>query len=60
MVTIHHLEVRLDVEGEGDEAVFACMFDKHIRKWHRLAEEAKMRQRCADDYRALGDRPERD
>ena len=39
MVTIHNLEVRLDVEGEGDEAVFSRLFDKYIRKWHRLAEE---------------------
>lgn len=59
MVTIHHLEVRLEVEGEGDEAVFARLFDRYIRKWHRLAEEARMRQRCADDYRSLGDRAER-
>jgi hypothetical protein len=58
MVTIRNLEVRLEVEGEGDEAVFARFFEKYIGKWHRLAEEAKARQRCANDYRSLGDRPE--
>ncbi len=60
MVTIHNLEVRLEVEGEGDEAVFSKLFDKYIRKWHRLAEEAKARQRRADEYRSLGDRPKQD
>jgi len=57
MFTIHNLEVRLDVEGEGDEAVFVRLFDKYIRKWHRSAEEAKARQRLADEHRSLGDRP---
>lgn len=56
MVTIHHLEVRLDVEGEGDEAVFAKLFDKYIRRWQRAAEEAKARQCRSDEYRSLGDR----
>ncbi len=31
MLKIEHLDVRLDVEGEGDEAVFAKLFDKYIR-----------------------------
>jgi hypothetical protein len=57
MLTIHHLEVRLDVEGEGDEAVFARLFDKYIRRWNRMAEEAKARERLADAHRSLGDRP---
>jgi hypothetical protein len=60
MVTIHHLEVHLEIEGEGDEAVFSRLFDKHIGKWHKLAEEAKLRQCRADDYRSLGDRPQQD
>jgi hypothetical protein len=58
MVTIHNLEVRLDVEGEGDEAVFSRLFDKYIRKWHRLAEETKRRQHQANENRSLGDRSE--
>ncbi len=60
MLTIHNLEVRLDVEGEGDEAVFAKLFDKYIRKWNRLAEEAKARQRMANEHRSLGDRSGRE
>lgn len=58
MVTIHHLEVHLDVQGEGDEAVFTRHFDKNIRKWWRLMEEAKARQKQADQNRSLGDQPE--
>lgn len=56
-VTIHNLEVRLDVEGEGDEAVFVRLFDKYIRLWHRRMEEAKARQKQGDAQRSLGDRP---
>jgi hypothetical protein len=58
MVTIHNLEVRLEVEGEGDEAVFSRFFDKYIRKWSRLMEEAKAREKQANQNRSLGDQPE--
>ena len=57
MVTIHNLEVRLDVEGQGDEAVFISYFDKYINIWHRRAEELKARMRQAEVHRSLGDRP---
>jgi hypothetical protein len=60
MVTIQNLEVHLDVEGDSDEAVFSRLFDKYIRKWHRLAEEAKARQRLVNEHRSLGDRMERE
>jgi hypothetical protein len=60
MVTIHNLEVRLEVEGEGDEAVFTRYFDKYMRKWSRLAEAAEVRERQANAHRSLGDRPEED
>jgi len=53
MVTIHNLEVRLDVEGEGDEAVFVKMFDKYIKLWHRRMEEAKRKQKIADEHRSV-------
>jgi len=58
MVTIHNLEVRLEVEGEGDEAVFTRFFDKYIRKWSRLTDEAKARERLANAHRSLGDQSE--
>jgi hypothetical protein len=60
MVTIHNLEVRLEVEGEGDEAVFTRYFDKYIRKWSRLMEEAKARQKHTDEHRSLGDHQEKE
>lgn len=59
-VTIHNLEVRLEVEGEGDEAVFGRMFEKYMQRWQRAVEEAKRRQRIAEDSRSLGDRPSTD
>jgi hypothetical protein len=45
MVTIHSLEVRFDVEGEGDEAVFARMFELHIARWQRSQAETARRER---------------
>lgn len=60
MVTIHNLEVRLEVEGDGDEAVFCRYFDKCIRKWAKLHEESRKRQRLADQNRSLGDQVEQE
>jgi hypothetical protein len=56
MVTINNLEVSFDVEGEGDEAVFAKLFEKHMRRWSRHEQEQQRRQRQAEADRALGDR----
>lgn len=36
-VTIHNLEVRFEIEGEGDAAVFARMFQEHMRRWQDIA-----------------------
>jgi hypothetical protein len=41
------------VEGEGDEAVFVKMFDKYIKLWHRRMEEAKRKQKIADEHRSV-------
>lgn len=59
MVTIHHLEVRFDVEGEGegDEATFGRLFERSMRKWRRLESEQEQRRRMAERDRSLGDRP---
>ncbi len=54
MVTIRHLEVRLEKEGEGDEVVFARYFEKYILQWSRKMEEVKIRQRLADSHRSVG------
>jgi hypothetical protein len=56
MVTIHSLEVSLEVEGEGDEATFVRLFEKYMARWSRLDMEAKARQRRLDCDRALVDR----
>jgi hypothetical protein len=55
MVTINNLEVHFDVDGEGDEAVFARLFEKYIRKWSRMQAEAQARQRQTEADRSLGD-----
>lgn len=56
MVTIRHLEVRLEKEGEGDETAFIRLFEKCIAQWNRRMEEAKARQKMADQHRSVGDR----
>jgi len=53
MVTIHNLEVKLEVEGEGDEAVFVKMFEKYIKLWSRRVEEAKRKQKIANEHRSV-------
>lgn len=58
MVTINNLEVRFDVEGEGDEAAFARLFEKYANKWGRKQQEAKERERRTERERSLGDRQE--
>jgi hypothetical protein len=58
MVTINNLEVRFDVEGEGDDAVFAGLFEKYIRLWSHKQEEARERERMSARERSFGDRDE--
>ncbi|HYP27444.1 MAG TPA: hypothetical protein VE262_12065 [Blastocatellia bacterium] len=58
MVTINNLDVRFDVEGEGDEAAFARLFEKYANKWGRRQEEARERERRAEAERSVGDRRE--
>jgi hypothetical protein len=56
MVTIHSLEVSLEVEGEGDEAAFARLFEKHMARWSRAEAQAKSRERRLESDRTLVDR----
>ena len=56
MVTIQNMEVRFDVEGEGDEHVFAHLFKQHIERWARQQQERGRREKNAQGERALGDR----
>lgn len=45
MVTIQNLEVQFDVEGEGDEAVFARLFEQHMRRYSQLDQQRRERER---------------
>ena len=58
MVTIRHLEVHLEHDGQGDEATFVAFFEKYISRWNRRMEEAKQRQKMADAHRSVGDQGE--
>jgi hypothetical protein len=53
VITIEQLDVRFDVEGEGDEAVFARLFERHMRRWERAEAEALARHRVAERERSL-------
>ena len=55
-VTIHNLEVSFQVEGEGDEAVFARLFDKYVKRWRRLENEMTARGVRLESDRSLIDR----
>ncbi|MCI0392760.1 MAG: hypothetical protein MOB07_28850 [Acidobacteria bacterium] len=57
-VTIQNLEVQFDVDGEGDDAAFARLFEKYIRQWARKQEEAQAREKWIERERSLGDRRE--
>ncbi len=57
MITIQNLEVRFEVEGSEDEAVFARLFARHMKLWRRQEQEQQARRELAERGRALGDRP---
>jgi hypothetical protein len=56
MVTIQNLEVRFDVEGQGDEKAFADLFNRYINEWSRRHGEQQRLQRRIQKDRLLGDR----
>lgn len=57
MVTIENLEVKFDVEGEGDEAVFAKLFEQHMRRYSRMEQSLRDRERRIEAECRLGDQP---
>ncbi|HJZ79627.1 MAG TPA: hypothetical protein VKD91_04755 [Pyrinomonadaceae bacterium] len=59
MVTIQNMEVSFEVEGDGDEAAFAKLFNKYIKQWNRLEKDERERERLAEAERSLGDRHSR-
>jgi hypothetical protein len=55
MATIQYLEVLLDVDGNEEEAAFARLFDKYIRRWNRAMEEERARCRLIERERRIHD-----
>jgi hypothetical protein len=53
MITIQNLEVRFEVEGEGDEAVFARLFQKNMRRWQEAAEQLQRHAKKLAEERAI-------
>ncbi len=56
MTTIKILEVRLEVEGDNYEQEFARLFNEHMTKYQRLADEEHRRECANEQDRLLGDR----
>lgn len=56
MVTIQHLDVVLEVDGNDEELAFAKLFDKYIRRWNRAMEDARARAQLAERERRIDDR----
>jgi hypothetical protein len=57
MVTIQNLEVQFDVVGDGDEAVFARLFERHIRQYMRVQHVERERERRIDAECRIGEPP---
>jgi hypothetical protein len=54
MITIEHLEVQFDVDGDSDEQVFARYFTRCIARWQQNStHERELRERLERD-RQLG------
>ena len=51
MVTISNLEVNFDVEGEGDEATFARLFEKYVDN----GTASRKKRRSANDVERMSD-----
>jgi len=55
MLTIHNLEVRFEVEGEGDEAVFARLFERYMRRWQTLKDQQAQHEHKLQRERTIVD-----
>jgi hypothetical protein len=52
-VIFHNVEFRFEVDGEGDEAVFARYFDRHMRRWQAVADLDSRHERRVGRERAI-------
>jgi hypothetical protein len=57
-VTIQHLEVRFDVEGNDEEAAFVRLFQKYAALQARAQRERDEADAASECDRAIGDRRE--
>lgn len=57
MVTIHNLEVQFDVAGDGDEAVFARLFEQYMRRYSSAAQVQREREQRMQAECRLDDKP---
>jgi hypothetical protein len=57
MVTIQNLEVEFDVVGESDEAVFARLFEQHMRRHQRSQQAQCERERRIEAECRIGEPP---
>jgi hypothetical protein len=53
MVTIHHLEVRFDVDAGEEEQAFLRLFQRYVQAFARAQQEQEHRRRAAERDRAL-------
>ena len=58
MVTIENLEVQFDVEGDGDEKVFAELFARFISEWSLAQDQERLLQQRLRRDQMLGDHDE--
>lgn len=57
MISIGHVEIHFEVDGEGDEATFVRLFEKYHARAARLQAEATRREeRTAAERRLHGGR----
>ncbi|MGI9332479.1 MAG: putative phage tail protein [Gammaproteobacteria bacterium] len=50
MITIEHLEIQFDVEGDTDEQIFASFFTRFIEQWSAAQQqEEEMQERLRRD-----------
>jgi hypothetical protein len=54
-VTIHHLEVRFQVDGD-DNAVFTRLFERHMQAWSDAYTRECDRRKRSELERGYGDR----
>lgn len=55
MVTIHHLEVRFDVDAGEEEQAFLRLFQKYIQAYARAQQEVERQRSAGERDRAADD-----